>query len=363
MHPTAAAPVALPPDAPPPAPAVPARPPETVGAASGSRASAAPALRPVLVGGIAAAAGLVALFLVAQLALDRFPFGPAGSLRDLRITVLHCLLAAYLPAAFLWTVRAARARAAALAPFLDDPAAADAPMTPSPLLLGGAAAFGLVSAFFGPSSMEPGVMAPLDWWRPSGWSPETAWHRVLGLWIGPWGAALTLAILVASLRLSRLARRLRPLDLFDRRPLAPFVAQAMTHALLVTGVATLSATFSVDFGAAMQVVWSLTSNVALVLAGVLLPVLGVRRRIREARDAELRWSAAAVARERLLVREGEPTTGRLADAVAYATLVERVPELPFDNPALRRIALYLVIPLASWVASSVVQHLVERMLG
>ena len=95
-------------------------------------------------------------------------------------------------------------------------------------MLAGAAALGLVSAFFGPSTMEPGVMAPLDWWRPSGWSPETAWHRVLGLWIGPWGAALTLAILVASLRLSRLARGLRPLDLFDRRPLAPFVAQALT---------------------------------------------------------------------------------------------------------------------------------------
>ena len=43
-------------------------------------------------------------------------------------------------------------------------------------------------------------------------------------------------------------------------------------------------------------------------------------------------------------------------------MVERVPEWPFNVATLTRVALYSVIPLGSWVASSIVQHVIERYL-
>jgi hypothetical protein len=80
---------------------------------------------------------------------------------------------------------------------------------------------------------------------------------------------------------------------------------------------------------------------------------------------------AAIVRERELLRAAlalaraaapadAVSGGRLADLLAYRSLVEQVSELPFDSPALRRIALYLLIPVGSWVASTLVQHVAER---
>jgi hypothetical protein len=82
--------------------------------------------------------------------------------------------------------------------------------------------------------------------------------------------------------------------------------------------------------------------------------------VRAAKQAELAWCDDEVTRARRAVRSGAAADGRLADAAAYRALVERVSEWPFDNPALRRISLYLLLPVGSWVASTVVQHAVER---
>ena len=66
---------------------------------------------------------------------------------------------------------------------------------------------------------------------------------------------------------------------------------------------------------------------------------------------------------RTLLDGGPTTSAHLADLAAYHALAMQASDLPSDSPALRRFALYLLLPLGSWVASSVVQHVVERMLS
>jgi hypothetical protein len=54
--------------------------------------------------------------------------------------------------------------------------------------------------------------------------------------------------------------------------------------------------------------------------------------------------------------------GRLADLLAYRTMVQQVRPWPFDTPALMRMLLSLVIPLAAWIASAVAQHVLGHYL-
>ena len=53
----------------------------------------------------------------------------------------------------------------------------------------------------------------------------------------------------------------------------------------------------------------------------------------------------------------------VAELVAYEERTERVREWPFDAPTLFRFALYLLIPLGSWLGGAVMERLVDRLLG
>jgi hypothetical protein len=279
--------------------------------------------------------------------------------------VLHCLLSAYLPLAYGRVVRSANQ--AAIGVGSDD---TQGDLRPPAAVRAVAIAVGLASAFYGPYLMEPTLGSPLHWWFPSQWNGASVWHRVLGLWVSPWAVLFTCAVLWASVRLSRLARGVTLRDPFDRAPVMPFAGPALTNAGLAMGLLSLFATFALDFGAARPVLFNGGLAVVLVLVALLLPTAGVRARVREAKDGELAWCDAAVERERRSLRAdgdagavpGREVGGRLADLLAYRTLVDRVNEWPFDNPALRRILLYLLLPLGSWVASSIVQHAVEKVL-
>ena len=321
--------------------------------------------------GIALGAALSLAFVVAQLALDRVPFGPHGSMRDFRVGLLHCVLAVYLPMACARVLHAA-AVAARSVRTRTSPTAAGLATLPRVVPVA-ATLVGLAGALMGPYLMEPGVATPLYWWNPTHWNGASVWHRVLGLWVSPWSVMFAIVVPLASARLSRLARDVALRDVFDRAPLAPFVQPALTNALLAVGLLSLWSAFSVDFGAARPVLVHAALALALVAVALLLPVQGVRQRVHEAKEAELAWAREAIARERRLLRDAAGPSrpgaaadavsgGRLADLLAYRSLVEQVSELPFDNPALRRVALYLLIPVGSWVASTLGQHVVERYL-
>ena len=164
---------------------------------------------------------------------------------------------------------------------------------------------------------------------------------------------------------SRTARRLPAIDIFDLTPLRPFMQQGLTSGLLAAGMLSALGLFGLGSGINPMLILMEGGSIVLVSIALMLPVRGVHRRIRAAKQAELGRCQAAIEQERRHVLEGDPAAspGRLADLLAYRALVENVREWPVDSPAAGRVALYLLIPLGSWVASAVVQHMVERAMA
>jgi hypothetical protein len=325
-------------------------------------------LRPAWVG-VLLAAGLIVVFFLQELALGRHalfldPDDPLDTLRDVYITVIHCLLVSYLPTAYVYLVRAARHTLAQLRPIL---ACGPEELAQLEATAGRYDATGLrIAAVVGVSG---GLLAPYlgqgeDFYTWSALSSETLWHRVLAPVMGYWFARLTFAVLSESLRLSALAGRLVPLDLFDLQPLTPFTRQGLTHALVVVGFSSIQSLFLIEsgYGLTLSIMWVLTAGVAIT--GLLVPVNGVRKRIRDAKVARLERCREDLrgAQASLDAGGGDESLARVANRLALRQHLLEIREWPFDASTLRRLGLYLLIPLVSWSGGALVERLIDAAL-
>jgi hypothetical protein len=232
-------------------------------------------------------------------------------------------------------------------------------------------AFGAVVASLPPLLVDPGDPV----YDPRAWSLEVAWHRVTAPFVG-WSLLLLLAgVLAESRRLDRLAQRLRPLDVFDLRPLEPFVRQGLTHALLLAGSLALGLLFLVEdrLGPVVVLIGALGSLGAAV--GLVLPLRGARARLRAARDASLarcRAALAAAAPDAPAApagaggpdapRTASPPPGRFADLSALEARLLALRDWPFDASTILRFALYLSLPLGSWAGGALVERAIDTLL-
>jgi len=319
----------------------------------------------------AVAAGLTAAVLLGQLAVSRVPFGTAGEPADVRIAIIHCLMIGYAVGALRFVLGGVQRRVAAIAPSLDLAEAEHRSAIAAAGRIGRrtlVAAFvaGAVIAFAGPYLSGEGDVTP---WDPSGWSAEVVWHRVLGLPAAVLLVLLGIATVIESTRMSRLAARLRPIDLLRLEGLTPFTQQGLANALAGVGAVSVFLLFVYDQGITPLVMIASVATTAAVVAALLLPLRGVRSRIREAKARELAWVdvAAAAARDRLRAAvaagDADPAAaGRLSDLLAWRATVERIREWPLDQSAVARVVLYLAIPLLSWLASTLLSALFERAL-
>jgi len=320
---------------------------------------------------------LVALLIISETVFGRWDlllvddnFDPlarvqTGVLRDLRIAVVHCLLVGYLPAALLHVLQHGKRTVARLQGALNctrqecDRLARSIRLSKRGLLV--AALVGIAIAFLPPHFVEPVPEAPS---HPKNWNPEVAWHRILGLLVGVGLAWLTYAIVVVSLRMSRIAQRLSRIDLLDLSSLSPFAQQGLNNALLLVGVLSISALMMLETGFMMLMLVIGTVTLVLAVLALLAPVRGVQKRVREAKQRELDWTAAEISRLRdgFANADADRRSGDLADIVAYRTLVAGVSEWPFTGSTYLRLFIYALIPLASWGLGVVAEEVVGRLL-
>ena len=160
--------------------------------------------------------------------------------------------------------------------------------------------------------------------------------------------------------ISSISRRIRP---FTQLALHFALMLLIAFAIIMPSFAALMTTpdlpVVVTYGGMMVCV-------PIVVAGILVmvPLRGVHRSIVRTKRSALEAVRAEVAREHeaLLASDGERktlATLRLPGLVAHEARLERVREWPLDFPAFLRFALYVLIPLGSWVAAA----FVERALG
>jgi hypothetical protein len=320
--------------------------------------------RPVLLG-VGISGALLCGLLLQEVLMDRFTMilGPESA-RDefgnLRIAVVHCLLAGYVPGAYYTLLRGARNTIDRLEANLRPAGDTSSASLGGRLGKRGLIISGLLGTLF--TVFTPFLTTPEPPWNPSTWQPEVWWHRALGLFIGWWAGWLTAAVWNTSARTSRLATRVVTVDLLDLRQWSPFVRQGLLTALLIVGLVSILSLMLLDPTEWPVIAVAVGLCLPLALLGLWLPVRGAHRRIRQVKEAELEWIREQIrpARDRL---QDATAQGKMADLIAYLRLIEDAPEWPFQTSTFVQMVLYLLIPVASWVGGLLIEGLLGQLLG
>jgi len=294
---------------------------------------------------------------------DAFAPVTEGVLRDIRLAIVHCLQIGYLPAAFLYVFQNSRRTVLVLQEQLDctreecEKLANSVKLTTGGLVTFGAVGF--VLSFASPYLVPP---APLTPWNPLTWSPEVAWHRVLG----PLSQILTwwlgYSIIIVSVRMSKIAVELSRIDLYNLSPLSPFTQLGLTNALLMIGSLSIWSLMSIEAGFGQIMLGIGIATMISTALAMLLPVRGVHKRIHQSKEAELSWVNGEISKQRdtLQTMGVGQQSGRMADLIAYRGLVENVSEWPFTTSTYTRIFLYALLPIVSWGVGIVAEEIVGR---
>ena len=226
-----------------------------------------------------------------------------------------------------------------------------------------------------------GLVTVMDMWLFGGVAPDSrpqpwVWWMAFFLaqdFVVAWMACrFALIGFVVAHRFSELGGRHAVIDLFDLQAIRPFTQLGLRLALLILisfaiMVPTMSVFFTVaDVGLVVAYGGGMMLGIPLIVATVLLllPLRGVHRAIVRAKVSALERVRAEVGQEHEAVLASDQerktlATQRLPGLLAHEARLERVREWPLDFPSFLRFALYVLIPLGSWVAAA----FVERALG
>lgn len=311
--------------------------------------------------------GLLALFLVIAWAFGGLAIVRTGELglweyREARLAILVALLAGYLPTAHYYVSLGAKRNLEDLLPMLESsPRSYDEVRRRFGLLDARAARkAGLLGILIAPITALSIDRDPALFLQREYFGAEQGFAWVVGAWVGWSLGVFVYATLAYARRFSELASQVGRIDFLDLQRLAPFARQGLRSALLWLVLISLVSLNAVDL------IWFFaTAAIALAVgtAALMLPVRGIHLRLRQAKRAELGRVHAAIRGDPgglsgSLISEHGTSLG-LSDLLAYRTFLESVREWPFDAPSMLRFALYLAIPLGSWLGGA----FVERLLG
>jgi hypothetical protein len=162
--------------------------------------------------------------------------------------------------------------------------------------------------------------------------------------------------------LRRLASDVKRLDPFDIDPIRPFGRFGLRMALYALGTFAIFQACDV-FVAPSEIKGSriFIASSAVVSAAIifLLPTWGIHQQQRRRKADLLRQVQGEIAAR---PDSREAPLHPLLDLLEYRDQIRRISEWPFETPEVLRLALYMLLPLASWVASALVQRLLDRLL-
>lgn len=166
----------------------------------------------------------------------------------------------------------------------------------------------------------------------------------------------------AALAISRTARQVSHIDLFDTSGVKPYAQQGVRTSLLA--VISLSISSNLWLDPSSPAIASGTTVVLLIVATVLallLPAWGIHLRIKVTKQSELKQIRKAIALRR------DPDTRSVDDAqqlradLALERRLLEISEWPFDAGTYGRVILYIMLGLGSWVGAALVERLLESL--
>jgi hypothetical protein len=156
-----------------------------------------------------------------------------------------------------------------------------------------------------------------------------------------------------------------PIDLLDLKPVYAQAAGGLRVALVwIVGVSIAGLFFlEQDARVILPILVTVSIGAAVGGAALLLQSRKLSAQIRTAKHSELEKLEAEIRRLRDAMLAGGPDPpGRLADLLGYETRIRNVSELPFEMATVRRLGLYLLIPLASMTGGALMERLVGLLL-
>jgi len=305
--------------------------------------------------GIGFTIGLLLVFFIGRILTE----GAYNSTSDeLRVAITQILITTYSASAYAYLLMTARKTTHDLTPV-----ARHIPQWQSivdragthprwVLLLIGAASY-LIFGVAATNATTPEPTNPWDWQM---WTYDVYWHRattVLFVW---WLACLCYVSVVESARLSHLSENIESVDILDLGPYQPLIRQGLTNALLVIGIVSIMSLLGVESRYWPVLAGSWIMCITLSWIGMMLPLRGIRKKIRVAKDQELDWCRQSLKVSRDALKSGAGEQQSIAEIVAYKTMIENIRNWPFDSPTLVRFTLFLLIPIGSWLGGAFVER-------
>ncbi len=172
------------------------------------------------------------------------------------------------------------------------------------------------------------------------------------------------ALVENGVRIGRLGKRLRPLNLFRTHRLLPFARVAIASTLSIVGSLALFPLLSIDQNMTlMTAAPGLVAASAPLVALLLFPVWHVHQAIRTRKAAELVAIDERVAALGDIRHGGREEQIRACNELLdYRDHIQRVPDWPVDVGAVSRLLLYLIIPPLTWVGAALIENVVDRLV-
>jgi hypothetical protein len=311
--------------------------------------------------------GIALAYLALFVGFDRITgvFGPGGPGESWASQVIvwesvNAMLIGYLLTVNALGVRSARTDLASLRPHLavsdsefDD--LEDQTTNLSAVALWGGGAVGVLGGAMLPI-FDAGVWGDLP--RPPFTSALFLWVLFRNSLIG-WAATRSSTTEFALTRGFARAAKLLRIDLLDARRLSPFARKSQRSVAGLVGFIVLFSLFFLGRPADSNPFF-LVLLLGLLLAVFLIPLIAVRRQVVAAKTIELERVNGCIRSALGEEERGEPgARPRLADWVAYRSLVEGVREWPINVSGLLRSLLFAALGVGSWLGGAVV----ERLLG
>ena len=287
-----------------------------------------------------------------------------SSFEDLFVAVTQILVLAYAVSAYAYLRKRVRQTASELSTVADDEqgwhsASDQIGRHPGWLLFTVGLVNYLVIGVFVTNITTPDTVNPWDW---RSWTYDLYWHRITTVLFVAYMACFFYVLVVDSLRLSRLTDKTGSIDLLDLTPLHPLTRQGLTNALLVIGMVSVLSLFAVEARYWPVLVGFWLSFILLAWIGMMLPLRGIRKTIKAARQQELDWCEQRLRASRDALKSDNGGQSSIAEVVAYKATIESIRNWPFDHLTLTRFALYLLIPLGSWLGGAFVERGLDLVL-
>ena len=312
--------------------------------------------------GIAFTVVLLIVFLGGRALFDP---GDSSSANDLRVAITQILITAYSGSAYAYLLMTARKSTQDLSavgrnlpdwPLIVDRAGKHPWWI---LVLIGAASYLVI----GVAVTNATTPEPVNPWAWKTWNYDVVWHRVTTVFFVWWMACFCYVTVVESIRLSRSSAEIATVDILDMRPYQPLIRHGLTNALLVIGMVSVLSLLAVESRYYLALVGFWIAFTVLAWIGMMLPLRGIRKKIKAARNQELDWCRRQLVIARDALKSGDRQKQSIAEIMAYRTVVENTGNWPFDSLTLVRFTLYLLIPLGSWLGGAVVERGLDFILS